>query len=370
MLCRMMNKIGKRSSLSGKSITTYNRDERTPLHTICYEGGLLYFNERTPIDSSHIIRMLVGAGSSELLIQDYDCLKAYRGPEESLSYLLEQCFPPLNKWSLQDRRCVVSSFANCWWPNSFELIQMVLKPAQLEEIAQARLPDDTLLHLCMDRYREGCGGDTLEEGRELLLGRLKNPADPWRTFTRELIMAGECVSTLSQKTGMSPFGELMNRNGLRFADIWNAVKAWLQDLKDAGVDLEEYGEAEMSLSKSYSALPERALFDNLYNDGRGETLMRLMSYGPAVEDWVFYSLEPTDHFAGIFWKLVERQTRFGVDSRAELDFSGMNNPDWLDESDDSDWSGPDPSETEPEPESELSEMNIPGSWATFDGEND
>jgi hypothetical protein len=39
----------------------------------------------------------------------------------------------------------------------------------------------------------------------------------------------------------------------------------------------------------------------------------------------------------------------------------MNNWDW---SDTSDW--PDASDTKPEPE----EMNIPGSWATFDDEND
>jgi hypothetical protein len=134
-------------------------------------------------------------------------------------------------------------------------------------------------------------------------------------------------------------------------------------LEDAGVDLEEYGEEEMSLSKSYSTRLERKWLYDFENDYNVGTLMRFMSYGPAVEDWVFYVLEPTDCFAGIFWKLVEKQTRFGVDSRAELDFLGMNNLDWLDDSDTSDWS--DSSDTEPE----LSELNIPGSWATFGDEN-
>jgi hypothetical protein len=318
------------------------------LHWACTFGGYLYFGER--IDNSPIIRMLVGAGSGELLIQDYDCLQGYRGPEDSFSYLLQQCFPPVDQWSLRDRLSVASSLGEAWWPNSVNLIQMVLKPAKLEEIARARLPNDNLLHLCMDRYRRDA------RGRVLHFRRLENPGDPWRTLTRELIMAGEYVSTLSQKTGMSPLGELMNRNGLRFADIWKAVKTWLQDLKDAGVDLEEYGEEEMSLSKSYSDRPLP-----IYDFYKGRTPMRFASYGPAVEDWSFYALEPSDRFAGIFWKLVEKQTRFRVDSRAELDFSGTNTPDW---SDASDWS--DSSDTGPE----LSEMNIPGSWANFDDEND
>jgi hypothetical protein len=318
------------------------------LHQTCTRGGFLYFRER--IDNSPIIRMLVGAGSGELLIQDYDCLQHYRGPEDSFSYLLQHSFPPVDQWPLRDRLSVASSLGETWWPNSANLIQMVLKPAKLEEIARARLPNDSLLHLCIDRYKMDVGG------RVRHFRRLENPGDPWRTLTRELIMAGEYVSTLSQKTSMSPLGELMNRNGLRFADIWKAVKTWLQDLKDAGVDLEEYGEEEMSLSKSYSDKPPP-----IYDIYKGGTLMRFASYGPAVEDWIFYASEPTDRFAGIFWKLVEKQTRFGVNSRAELDFSGTNTPDWSDASDWSDSSG-----TEPE----LSELNIPGSWATFDDEND
>jgi hypothetical protein len=290
--------------------------------------------------------MLVEAGSSELLIQDYDCLQCYRGPEDSFSYLLQQCFPPVDQWSMRDRLSVASSLGETWWPNSVNLIQMVLKPAKLGEIARARPPNSNLLHLCMDRYRYRRDAEV----GVLLLRRLEDPGDPWRTLTRELVMAGEYVSTLSQKTRMSPLGELMNSNRLRFADLLKAVKTWLQDLKDAGVDLEEYGKEEMSLSKSYSDRP-LPIYD-FYKDG---TLMRFASYGPAVEDWGFYALEPSDRFA------VEKQTRFGVDSRAELDFSGTNTPDWSDASDWSDSLG-----TEPE----LSELNIPGSWATFDDEND
>jgi hypothetical protein len=340
---------------------TYNLIERTPFHDICGYGGVLYFDEE--IDPSPIIRMLVG-GSSELLIQDNYCLQEYRGPEDSFSYLLQQCFPPLDQWSLQDRLSVVSSHADTWWPNSVDLIHMVLKPVELEEIARVRLPVDNLMHLCMVKYIWKAGPEGVrKKRRENFLSRLENPSDPWRTFTRELIMAGGHVSTLDNMTGMSPLGELMNGNDIGFPDTFKALETWLQDLKDAGVDLEEYGEEEMSLSKSYSTRLERKWLYDFENDYNVGTLMRFMSYGPAVEDWVFYVLEPTDCFAGIFWKLVEKQTRFGVDSRAELDFLGMNNLDWLDDSDTSDWS--DSSDTEPE----LSELNIPGSWATFGDEN-
>jgi hypothetical protein len=279
------------------------------LQDICTSGGNLYFQQKQ-IDNGPIIRMLIGAGSSELLIQDYHCLREYRGSEESLSYLLEQCFPPFNQWSPQDLKSVVSSFARNAWPNSVDLIQKVLKLAKLEEIARARLPDDNLLHFCMDKYRlKSYLRGNLKEKRKQFLNRLKNPSDPWRTLIRELIMAGAYVSTLRDMSGMSPFGELMNCNDHGFADICKALEMWLQDLKDAGVDLEEYGEEEMSLSRSYSARPERAWSFMRDKDG---TRVGFTTYGPAVEDWSFYALEPTDRFAGIFWKLVEKQTRFRV----------------------------------------------------------
>jgi hypothetical protein len=172
-------------------------------------------------------------------------------------------------------------------------------------------------------------------------------------------MAGEEIYQVN-KALLSPLGTLMLLNNHGFAEMCKVLRTWLQDLKDAGVDLGEYGKREFALRLSYD------LKIHCYG-----TQMGFTSYGPAVEDWVFYAQEPTDRFAGIFWKLVEKQTQFGVDSRAELDFSGTNNPDWSDESDDSDWSytsyQSDASDTEPEPE--PSEMNIPGSWATFDDEN-
>jgi hypothetical protein len=274
-------------------------------------------------DPRPIIRLLVGAGSSALLIQDYDCLQNYRGPEDSFSYLLQQCFPPLDQLSLRDRLSVASSLAETWWPNAVDLIHMVLNPVKLEELARVRPPDDNLMHLCMMKYRSTSGPeDDHKKRREIFLRRLENPSDPWRTFTRELIMAGGHVSTLDSITGMSPLGELMNDNDLGVADTGKALETWLQDLKDAGVDLEEYGKRESALSQAYDTKDRWMV--------RYGTPMGFTSYGPDVEDWVFYA-------QGIFWKLVEKQTCLGEDSDPELDLSGM---------------------------------NIPGSWATFGQESD
>jgi hypothetical protein len=147
---------------------------------------------------------------------------------------------------------------------------MVLKPAKLEEIALARGPDETpLLHLCEERYmlnKEGLEDfPTCEESSR---SRLTNPNDPWRTFTRELVRAGENVSALNA-LGVSPLGVLMNFNEQGFTDMRKVLKTWLQDLKDAGVDLEEYGKRESACSRLYD-IDLRRFIDMdeiLYSDG-------------------------------------------------------------------------------------------------------
>jgi hypothetical protein len=315
------------------------------LHAICSRGGTLYFEEQR--DPSPIIRLLIGAGSSELLILDNACLQNYRGPEGSFSVLLQQCFPPLDQWSLRDRLSVALALGDTWWPNSGNLIRMVLKPAKLEETALAREPDNpALFNHCVARYMMRPGR------REEYLHRYETPNDPWRTLTRELITAGKdpCWDHCwDHWSGRSILGALMDGGWGRPRDVGKVLVAWLQDLKDAGMDLEEYGKRESALSQ---ALNEKSWIDE---DQMFGSPMGFTSYGPAVENWMFYPLEPTYRFAGIFWKLVEKQTRVGEDSGAELDYSGTNSPDSSDAS---------------ETEVELSEMKIPGSWATFDDEND
>jgi hypothetical protein len=298
------------------------------LHEICNLGGWRHFNE--DIDPSPIIRLLVGAGSNELLIEDYDPLYNYHGPTEAFSYLLQQCYPPVNQWSPQDRRPLAWSIGDAWWPNTFALMQMALKPAKLEEIVQARRPDETsLLHLCQNKYKSA--ERPFQEGREkteVHLSRLEYPNFHWREFTRELIMAGENV-TAPDVSGISPLGMLMTDNLLGFPEMCKVLRTWLADLNHSGVDLEEYGRRELALSRLPNTYPP-------WTEKHG-SVMRFSSYGPAVEDWHFLALEPTDQFAGIFWELVEKQTQLVRGSEPELD---------------------------------LSEIDIPGSWPAFDDEND
>lgn len=141
-------------------------------------------------------------------------------------------------------------------------------------------------------------------------------------------MAGENVAALNA-SGISPLGMLMTDNLLGFPEMCKVLRTWLADLNHSCVDLEEYGRRELALSRLRNTYPA-------WTEKHG-SVMRFSSYGPAVEDWHFLALEPTDQFAGIFWELVEKQTRLGEDSEPELD---------------------------------LSEMDIPGSWPSFDDEND
>ncbi|CAG8960448.1 hypothetical protein HYFRA_00008167 [Hymenoscyphus fraxineus] len=80
---------------------------------------------------------------------------------------------------------------------------------------------------------------------------------------------------------------------------------WLTPLKSFGVDLAKYGEEEKRTPGSGNW---KALF-NRWTFRIGFVLIpSFMGYqfGPEPDDWVLYWNEPTDRFAGEFWKMIEQ----------------------------------------------------------------
>ncbi|KAE8338873.1 hypothetical protein BDV24DRAFT_137067 [Aspergillus arachidicola] len=75
------------------------------------------------------------------------------------------------------------------------------------------------------------------------------------------------------------------------------IRAWLKDMRTAGLNLEELGAHEWRIWKSGKVQME-------FNGG----VHRLIGivYGPCPEDWYIWLLEPSDSFVGEFWALVER----------------------------------------------------------------
>ncbi|KAI0400818.1 hypothetical protein F4802DRAFT_601709 [Xylaria palmicola] len=90
------------------------------------------------------------------------------------------------------------------------------------------------------------------------------------------------------------------------------LRIWLRTLKQEGVDLVRYGRRELEIlheEETYRdwevpvSYPRRQNEPYLYY----RTPFRLISfrYGPSPEDWVVYLSEPTDLFAGEFWRMID-----------------------------------------------------------------
>jgi hypothetical protein len=91
-----------------------------------------------------------------------------------------------------------------------------------------------------------------------------------------------------------------------------AVGAWLGDVAAAGVDLERYGRAEREgmregcLKREFNiAIRSRGLLWDVKGDGKIKLLA--LGVGPEARDWKLWWSDPTDGFAGEFWRLVEAE---------------------------------------------------------------
>ncbi|KAI0444950.1 hypothetical protein F4803DRAFT_208952 [Xylaria telfairii] len=94
------------------------------------------------------------------------------------------------------------------------------------------------------------------------------------------------------------------------------LRVWLRTLKKEGVDLVCYGRRELEILREEDtyrdwevavSYPRRQTKPYLYYGAS----FRLISfdYGPSPEDWVVYLSEPTDLFAGEFWRMIDNPQR-------------------------------------------------------------
>jgi len=125
--------------------------------------------------------------------------------------------------------------------------------------------------------------------------------------------------------GISPLLLILHQRRLMSSarDMGARLSAWLDLLKSIGVSLHHYGKEEW---RRFQALRrnceqpwdwwhgidthqcEGRRFDHLDNIS---TLMAF-TYGADVSDWKLYIHHPGDHYAGHFWRLIERN---GIYSR-------------------------------------------------------
>lgn len=99
---------------------------------------------------------------------------------------------------------------------------------------------------------------------------------------------------LASQVSLSQFNQVP---WLGLEDFHVGIRAWLKDMRAAGLDLETLGGNEWRIWKSGNVQRE-------FNGG----LHRVtgMAYGPSPEDWYIWLSEPSDSFVGDFWALVAR----------------------------------------------------------------
>lgn len=95
------------------------------------------------------------------------------------------------------------------------------------------------------------------------------------------------------------------------------IVAWLEDLYKSGIDLAEYGRNEKCCQLSDSKHAATGVFPSVFAHTDGVfgifddyTLLRSLrlvnfQYGRLPTDWKFWWAEPSDTFAGDFWRLIE-----------------------------------------------------------------
>jgi hypothetical protein len=170
----------------------------------------------------------------------------------------------------------------------------------------------TLLHACAMRLKMETAHDFAVDREHW---RVLKKENPWRVFAKVLIIAGAEISAVDS-CGYSPFGDLLDyfaQHPFEPEGPEEVLKAWLSDLKEAGVDLQQYGQTEFAL---HQALTKHSKYHYWPKD-------MTFTCGPEVRDWYFRVLWPVNKFAAEFWKMVEKETHESSHQEAHDDTHGI-----------------------------------------------
>lgn len=152
--------------------------------------------------------------------------------------------------------------------------------------------------------------------------QLGYPIGDWRLLTRWLFSMSPapdipCVasprSLFSDRVGLFDAAYFASRNFRQgpfhklHRRLLESVRAWVEDLGIAGVDLEKYGKLQWEIYTSKPWLMDRRWSSS---ESRPEVWasgpkLASFTYGPRPEDWNFVWDHATEEFAGNFWELIE-----------------------------------------------------------------
>ena len=273
-------------------------------------------------------------------MEDISILGNFRGYRTGLRYLQQQVFPPYFEMDLQERFKIAYNVIQQGWNNGPELLRMTVSSGRITNDVATYVDDfgNTLLHLINRGIAEGnivrpLVGDFVDEEFNCRRPNAADSINRWRLLARETITAGAAVSAINENNStvlqslLISFGKRwpLNRNWAGCLSGWDALMAllnnWLIDLESCEIDLSSYGNEEWDHHFLYSAE-----YEMREGTAGPHPKLRLINfaYGRQPEDWTFWFSEPTDEFAGDFWRMIENVLT--EDSYKELDDQILSTP--------------------------------------------
>ena len=263
----------------------------------------------------------------------------FRGPMEALKLLLRQTISFGSEIPLEFRVKAAIRYSECLWHNTPQLVWTILGPGTIEHAARITEENGTtIVHGVLRALAQ-----TIAEQTKRLPGNKFYDIEYWDSSTaagmrtsqyskmrcdwtallEELMKAGADLHNINSY-GRTPFlgafeGCLNTTSQTSPESIHHVFQSWLQDLRDAGIDLLEYGHKEARLHTLGNCDKDFSDWEISVDEFINEYHLIGFTYGPDPEDWHFWMLEPTDVYAGDFWRSIESEYKKRVIPGAWID---------------------------------------------------
>ena len=200
-------------------------------------------------------------------------------------------------------------------------------PDSMGHSIQHRCSSAIGVYAARQSHRDETSTQVSEEGLQIEIGKMTptwihKPYEDWRELLRLLINRGANIHAVTQ-FGRTPLMKAIGgavdeiidtkqRSWAQLPELANSIlKDWLNVLAYAGVNLNEYGGLEKLLHNKGFVNQDLVYWPNAWDTDENigkPPAWRLVSfsYGHSPDDWHIWGSEPTDEFAGTFWKMVER----------------------------------------------------------------
>lgn len=266
--------------------------------------------------------------------KDLDGCCAFSGPKEVLKRLINLSLARGYEHTAHDFVLLAIGVARSLNHNAFELVHLVLSHIPRIPILQFKdRYDNTILHQIASQLGgffglqqsidEGCRILVWDEGFNFEEGspnRYSLPRQQWSSLLQSLNIDQTDIHPISKKrTPMTLAFDLLISNWhcskSRLIDALSQfLRLWLSNLASLGICLQQYGKEERRLQdeglvrKDFHRIVWNLPISNIHLDDSFGTLRLIgLTSSVSADEWKLWWSEPTDEFAGDFWRCCERK---------------------------------------------------------------